>query len=76
MPSAFRNYAGPQHFCHFRGCDSAWVPGTVLGYPISGDRAFSSGSLLALPGFRDSFVLRDPRHIKSQSASNAVKTLD
>lgn len=32
--SALRNYAGPQHFCLFRGCDSAWVPGTVLGCPI------------------------------------------
>jgi hypothetical protein len=73
-PSALRNYAGPQHFCHLRGCDSAWVPGTVLGHPASGDRAFSSGSILALPGFRDSFVLRDFGHIKSQSASNALKT--
>jgi hypothetical protein len=27
----FRNYAGPQHFCHYRGYDSAWVPRTVLG---------------------------------------------
>jgi hypothetical protein len=33
-PSALRNYAGPQHFCHLRGCDSAWVPGTVLGRPV------------------------------------------
>jgi hypothetical protein len=31
LPSIFRNYAGPQHFCHYRGYDSAWVPGTVLG---------------------------------------------
>ncbi|ORB35484.1 hypothetical protein BST40_24820 [Mycobacterium persicum] len=31
LPSALRNYAGPQHFCHYRGYDSAWVPGTVLG---------------------------------------------
>ncbi|CDM79135.1 hypothetical protein MMARE11_49730 [Mycobacterium marinum E11] len=30
-PSEFRNYAGPQHFCHYRGYDSAWVPGAVLG---------------------------------------------
>jgi hypothetical protein len=75
-PSIFRNYAGPQHFCHYRGCDSAWVPGTVLGYPISGDRAFSSGSILASPGFRASFVLRDHGHIKSQLLSNAVKTLN
>ena len=33
-PSALRNYAGPQHFCHYRGCDDAWVPGTVLGRPV------------------------------------------
>jgi hypothetical protein len=31
---AFRNYAGPQHFCHYRGYDFAWVPGTVLGARI------------------------------------------
>ena len=61
-----RNYAGPQHFCHYRGYDSAWVPGTVLGYPVPGDRSFSSGPILAVPGFRRSFVLRDPGHIKSQ----------
>src|SRR5215472_16340351 len=30
-PSVFRNYADPQHFCHYRGYDSAWVPGSVLG---------------------------------------------
>lgn len=29
-PSEIRNYEGPQHFCHYRGYDSAWVPGTVL----------------------------------------------
>ena len=34
MPFAFRNYAGPQHFCHYRGCGSAWVPGSVLGSPV------------------------------------------
>jgi len=34
MHSAFRNYAGPQHCCHYRGYDSAWVPGTVLGARI------------------------------------------
>jgi hypothetical protein len=34
MPSALRSYAGPQHFCHYRGYDSAWVPGTVLGRPV------------------------------------------
>jgi hypothetical protein len=34
MPSALRNYASPQHFCHFRGYDSAWVPRTVLGRPV------------------------------------------
>jgi len=33
-PSALLNYAGPQHLCHYRGCDSAWVPGTVLGSPV------------------------------------------
>ena len=65
-PSTFRNYAGPQHFCHYRGYDSAWVPGTVLGCPDPGDRSFSSGPILAVPGFRRSFVLRDPGHIKSQ----------
>jgi hypothetical protein len=32
-PSTVRNYAGPQHFCHYRGYDFAWVPGTVLGRP-------------------------------------------
>lgn len=31
MSSVVRNYAGPQHFCHYRGYDSAWVPRTVLG---------------------------------------------
>lgn len=31
MPSAVRNYADPQHFCRYRGYDSAWVPGTMLG---------------------------------------------
>ena len=30
-PSALHNYAGPQHFCLFRGMCSAWVPGSVLG---------------------------------------------
>lgn len=34
MPFALRNYAGPQHFCHYRGYDSAWVPRTVLGCPV------------------------------------------
>ena len=33
-PSTFRNYAGPQHLCHYRGYDSAWVPGPVLGAHI------------------------------------------
>jgi hypothetical protein len=65
-PFTFRNYAGPQHFCHYRGYDSAWVPGTVLGCPDPGDRSFSSGPILAVPGFRRSFVLRDPGHIKGQ----------
>jgi hypothetical protein len=32
--------------------------------PCSGDRPFSSGSILAVPDFRKSFVLRDPGHIK------------
>jgi len=50
-PFTLRNYAGPQHFCHYRGCDSAWVPGTVLGCPVAGDRSFSSGPILAVPGF-------------------------
>ena len=58
--SAVRNYAGPQHFCHYRGYDSAWVPGTVLSVLGSGDRPFSSASTLASPGFLVSFVLLDP----------------
>ena len=62
----FRNYAGPQHFCLFRGMCSAWVPGSVLGSLIREIRAFSSGSALASPSFRDSFVLRDRGHIKGQ----------
>jgi hypothetical protein len=33
-PYAVRNLAGPQRFCHYRGCGSAWVPGTVLGARI------------------------------------------
>ena len=33
-PSTIRNYAGPQHLCHYRGYDSAWVPGPVLGAHI------------------------------------------
>jgi hypothetical protein len=65
--SAFRNYAGPQHFCLFRGFSSAWVPGSVLGSLPSGVRAFSSGSSLASPGFRASFVLRDSGHSKGES---------
>ena len=67
MSSALRNYAGPQHFCLFRGMCSAWVPGSVLGSLPSGVRAFSSGSSLASPGFRASFVLRDPGHSKGES---------
>ena len=43
----YRNYAGPQHFCLFRGMCSAWVPGSVLGSLIREIRAFSSGSALA-----------------------------
>ena len=30
MSSALRKYAGPQHFCLFRGMCSAWVPGSVI----------------------------------------------
>ncbi len=70
-PSALRNYAGPQHFYLFRGMCSAWVPGSVLGSLASGDRAFSSGSVLASPGFRGSFVLRDRGHIKGQIAGDS-----
>src|SRR5882757_1227375 len=40
--------------------------GFRAGLPGSGVRAFSSGSTLALPGFRASFVLRDRGHIKCQ----------
>jgi hypothetical protein len=61
-----RNYAGPQHFYLFRGMCSAWVPGSVLGSLVREIRAFSSGSALASPSFRDSFVLRDRGHIKGQ----------
>src|SRR6476659_10015408 len=64
--SAFRSYAGPQHFYLFRGMCSAWVPGSVLGSLAWGGRTFSSGSALAAPGFRGSFVLRDYGHIKAQ----------
>ena len=64
----YRNYAGPQHFCLFRGMCSAWVPGSVLGSLIREIRAFSSGSVLASPSFRVSFVLRDRGHIKGQIA--------
>jgi hypothetical protein len=42
------------------------VPGSVLGSLPSGDRAFSSGSVLASSGFRASFVLRDHGHIKGE----------
>ena len=65
----YRNYAGPQHFYLFRGMCSAWVPGSVLGSLIREIRAFSSGSALASPSFRDSFVLRDRGHIKGQIAT-------
>ena len=50
--SRFRNHAGPQHFCHYRGCGSAWVPGSVLGSLGREVEPFSSESTLALPGFR------------------------
>src|SRR5687768_12493433 len=40
--------------------------GIRAGEPESGDRAFSSGSVLASPSFRGSFVLRDHGHIKGQ----------
>jgi hypothetical protein len=66
VPSASRKYAGPQHFCLFRGMCSAWVPGSVLGSLNREIRAFSSGSALASPSCRGSFVLRDRGHIKGQ----------
>jgi len=65
-PFTLRNYAGPQHFCHYRGCDSAWVPGTVLGCPCSGRQALLFWTDLGRTGLPESFVLRDPGHIKSQ----------
>ena len=66
LSSAFRNYAGPQHFYHYRGMCSAWVPGSVLG---SLTWEFEP-SLLARPwpyqASVPSFVLRDRGHIKCQ----------
>ena len=63
---AFRNSAGPQRFCLYRGLSSAWVPGIRAGSPDSGDHTFSSGVALALPSSVHSFVLRDRGHIKYQ----------
>ena len=68
-PSAFRNYAGPQHFCHLRGVLRVGARNRA-GLPGSGDRTFSSGAALAAPSFRNSVVLRDARHIKSQIAAS------
>ena len=45
--------------------------GFRAGSPGLGDRAFSSGSLLAAPGFRGSFVLRDNGHSKAQLRAEA-----
>ena len=54
-----------------RGCrEPCWVTRTREIEPSLPDRSWPH------PGFRDSFVLRDPGHIKSQLASNAVKTLN
>lgn len=39
--------------------------GNRAGPPSSGDSAFSSGAILALPGVRKSFVLRDDPDIKA-----------
>src|SRR6185312_9168906 len=41
--------------------------GIRAGTSGSGDRTFSSDSTLASPGFRASFVLRDPGHIKGST---------
>jgi len=60
-----RNDAGPQHFCHYRGVLRVGA-GIRAGLSGSGDRSFSSGSILALPDHRASFVLRDAGHIKGQ----------
>ena len=69
MASAFLhsvcNSAGPQRFCHIAAC-SAWVPVNHAGPLGSGVRTFSSGTSLASPNVRSSFVLRDVRHSKSQ----------
>lgn len=46
---------------------SAWVLGNRAGMFDSGGRTFSSGAALALPNFRDFFLLRDGRHSKENS---------
>jgi|688.fasta_scaffold2399596_1 hypothetical protein len=43
---------------------SAWVLANHAGSLGSGDETFSSGATLALPSFRDSFLLRDGGHSK------------
>jgi len=64
------NSAGLQHFCHIAAC-SAWVPVNHAGLLGSGGRTFSFGTPLASPSIRNSFVLRDDGHIKSQIGNNS-----
>ena len=59
------NDAGPQHFCRHRGLLRVGTRNRA-GQSGSGERTFSSGAPLALPNFRDSFVLRDGHHSKSK----------
>lgn len=67
---AFRNSAGPQRFCLYRGLSSAWVPVIRARSVDSGDHTFSSGVALALSSSVHSFVLRDRGHIKYQTGVN------
>lgn len=69
IPYARRNYAGPQHFCLYRGVLRVGA-GNRAGPPSSGGSAFSSGATLASLGVRKSFVLRDERDIKTQFATD------
>ena len=64
MSFAFPQSRRPTTLLPYRGCGSAWVPGSVLGSLVWGVELFSSESTLASLGFRDSFVLRDPDHSK------------
>ncbi|SBS74747.1 conserved hypothetical protein [uncultured Mycobacterium sp.] len=46
--------------------------GNRAGTLESGDSAFSSGAILAFPGVRASFVLRDPDHSKGLVGNGLV----